>query len=160
MLGPAPPQPAEDYDAFAHQPPFRPRRNPAKLWTALALAAGLLLVAATAALYIWGVPTIGQGLTRGGTPLKLSFNAENQRLASGNALLTVNGQILNPTGEVQRVPQIMGELRDASGRKLYDWSIAPPVTELQPGQSANFSAAEAGIPTGARQVRLRFGPTA
>src|SRR5690606_8211300 len=25
--------PAQDYDAFAHEPPFKPRRNPARRWT-------------------------------------------------------------------------------------------------------------------------------
>src|SRR6478735_7753034 len=39
ILGPAPAPEPESFDAFAHQPPFRPRRNPARLWTIFALVA-------------------------------------------------------------------------------------------------------------------------
>src|SRR5947209_3027846 len=37
LIGTPPAQ--EDYDAFGPEPPFRARRNPARMWTLLALAA-------------------------------------------------------------------------------------------------------------------------
>ena len=48
-VDPHPPPPAyraerrhsTDYDAFAHEPPFRPRRNPARRWTIAAVTAGV-----------------------------------------------------------------------------------------------------------------------
>src|SRR5688500_14226115 len=59
ILGPAPAPEPEDYDAFAHQPPFRPRRNRARLWTIAAIVAAILMLAATAAVYSFGLPELG-----------------------------------------------------------------------------------------------------
>ena len=160
MLGPSPPAEPEDYDAFAHQPPFRPRRNPARMWTLVAVVAAALMLAATAAVYSFGLPELGVDIAlpgRGTTPLKLEYQAENRTLASGNALLTVTGRIINPTQSVQRVPQLRAEVRDPSGRAVYSWSISPPVSELQPGQSATFNSAEMDVPTGeGRKLRVAF----
>lgn len=159
VLGPPPPPEPENYDAFAHQPPFRPRRNPARMWTIVAVIAAALMLAATAAIVSFGLPQLGVDIAlpgRGATPLKLQFGAENQSLASGNSLLTVNGTITNPTGSVQRVPQLRAEVRDASGRTVHSWSISPPVSELQPGQSATFNSAEMDVPANGTNVHLRF----
>jgi predicted Zn finger-like uncharacterized protein len=152
VLGPAPQQEPENYDAFAHEPPFRPRRNLAKLWTILAVAAAFLMLAATAAVYSFGLPELGVDIAlpgRDATPLKLTdILARKEALASGNALLSVTGRITNPTKSVQRVPQLRAEVRDPSGKAIYSWSISPPVSELQPGQSAIFNSAEMDVPTG------------
>jgi predicted Zn finger-like uncharacterized protein len=160
VLGPAPAAEPENYDAFAHEPPFRPRRNPARMWTIIAIVAAALMLAATAAVYSLGLPELGVDIAlpgRGATPLKLDYTAENRMLASGNALLTVTGRIINPTQKVQRVPQLRAEVRDASGKAVHSWSISPPVSELQPGQSATFNSAEMDVPTGeGRKLRVAF----
>ena len=125
----------------------------------LAIAAAVLMLAATAAISFFGVPQLGVDIAipgRGATPLKLEYSAENRTLASGNALLTVTGRIINPTGNVQRVPQIRAELRDAEGRTVYSWPISPPVSELQPVHTANVNAAEVGVPATAKKLRLSF----
>ena len=153
VLGPAPAEPErEAYDAFAHQPPFRPRRNPARLWTIFAIVAAVLMMAATAAVYSFGLPELGVDIAlpgRSRPPLRIEYQAEKRTLASGNALLTVTGRISNPTQSVQRIPQLRAEVREPGGQKVYSWSISPPVSELQPGQSATFNSAEMDVPTGA-----------
>jgi predicted Zn finger-like uncharacterized protein len=157
VLGPAPE--AENYDAFAHEPPFRPRRNPARLWTIAAVVAALLMLAATAALLSFDLPKLGVDIAlpgRDATPLRLEYQAENRTLASGNALLTVTGRISNPTQRVQRVPQLRAEVQDSAGQPVYSWSISPPVSELQPGQSAIFNSAETDVPASAKKLRLSF----
>jgi predicted Zn finger-like uncharacterized protein len=160
VIGPA--TEVQDYDAFAHEPPFRPRRNPARMWTIIAIIAAALMLAATAAIYSFGLPELGVDIAlpgRTATPLKLEFQAENRTLASGNALLTVTGRISNPTQSVQRVPQLRAEVRDAAGKAVYSWSISPPVSELQPGQSATFNSAEMDVPASAGQkLHLGFPP--
>lgn len=160
LLGPAPTPEPEDYDAFAHQPPFRPRRNPARMWTIIAVVAAALMLAATVAVYSFGLPELGVDIAlpgRSSTPLKVeSIQAENRTLASGNALLTVTGRITNPTQKVQRVPQLRAEVRDAAGRAVHSWSISPPVSELQPGQSATFNSAETDVPTNGAKLHLGF----
>jgi predicted Zn finger-like uncharacterized protein len=159
MIGPAPAPEPEDYNAFAHEPPFRPRRNPARMWTLIAVAAAALMLAATAAVYSFGLPELGVDIAlpgRGGTPLKLEFQAENRTLASGNALLTVTGRITNPTKSVQRVPQLRAEVHDSANKTIHSWSISPPVSELQPGQSATFNSAEMDVPASAARLHLYF----
>jgi hypothetical protein len=156
------PRAQEDYDAFVNEPPFRPRRNPAKMWTMLALAAAGLMLAATAAVAWFGVPRFGGSFVMIGANAGSSLRIENERverdaLGSGNELLTVTGQIVNPTDKVQPVPQIRAELQDASGRNVYSWAISPPVSELQPRQSATFNSAEVDLPKDAKRVHLDFG---
>lgn len=162
LIGAAPP--AEDYDAFVHEPPFRPRRNPAKMWTLIALIAAALMLAATAAIAWFGFPRFGGSFAMihngGGSPLRIeNQRAERGTLGSGNELLTVTGQIVNPTDQVQSVPQIRAELQDASGHTVYSWAISPPVSELQPHQNATFNSAEVDLPKDARRVHLTFGKT-
>lgn len=154
--------PAEDYDAFVHEPPFRPRRNPAKMWTILALIAAAVMLAATVAIAWYGVPRFGGSFAMigaaAGTPLRIeNERVERDPLGSGNVLLTVTGQIVNPTDKVQSVPQIRAELQDTAGRTVYSWAISPPVSELQPRQSATFNSAEVDLPKDAKRVHLDFG---
>jgi hypothetical protein len=161
MLGPEEPQAeASDYDAFAHQPPFKPRRNRTKMWTILAVLFAVLALGATLAISYFGVPQVGNSfpITRAGaTPLKISGKGERRAMASGNELFTVSGVISNPTDAPQRVPQIKAELRDEQGRTVYSWPISAPTPELGPGQTVTFNAAEVDVPRGARKIHLGFG---
>jgi predicted Zn finger-like uncharacterized protein len=137
---------APSYDAFAAEPPFRPRRNPAKMWTIIAVVAALLMTAAALAVHYFGVPGFGGDETassgESGTPLEIQGDGARTPLASGGILLRVSGRISNPSDQPQRVPQIQAELKDAQGRTVHSWLIAPPVTELAPGQAANINSAE------------------
>ena len=162
ILGPPPPAQPEDYDAFAPEPPFRARRNPARLWTMLALAAAVAMLAAAAAIAYFGVPRLAlAGSSRSGAEaLAIKGTGARTEMASGNELLTVTGTIENLSDQVQRVPQIRAELRDAQRRSVYSWSIAAPVTHLQPRQTATFNSAEVDVPRGATSLHLAFGPPA
>jgi predicted Zn finger-like uncharacterized protein len=160
-IGPLHQQPA-NYDAFAHQPPFRARRNPAKLWTAAAVAGAFLMLSTLAAVTYFGVPTIGESGTvavPGETPLvlELTRDPERRRMESGNELFAVSGRIVNPTDQVQPVPQIQAALKDVGDKPVYQWSISAPVSELQPGQSATFNSAEVDVPQSAYKLSLKFG---
>ncbi len=119
-------------------------------WQGAAIAAAVAMSAAALALHYFGLPVFGQRLSAGGsgaTSLGITGEGRLRRLGSGNVLLTVTGRITNPTGEVQRIPQLRAEVRDPAGKAVYSWSIAPPVSELQPGQSAIFNSAEMDVPT-------------
>ena len=119
------------------------------------------MIAAVAAIRIFGLPDLGQKFgipIRTMNALAISGQAERRRLESGNELLTVRGEISNQTDEVQRVPQIRAELKDAQGRVVYDWSIAPPVRELQARGRVTFDSAEMDVPRGGRTLSLSFGP--
>ncbi|HEX8654684.1 MAG TPA: MJ0042-type zinc finger domain-containing protein [Allosphingosinicella sp.] len=158
---PEPPPEPESYDAFAPAPPFRARRNPARMWTLLAVLAAVLMSGAALAVHYFGVPGFGDRLVAGGggaQALGITGEGRLRRLGSGNVLLTVTGRISNPTGQAQRVPQIRAELRDGDGRVVHVWQIAPPVTELAPRQSATFNSAEIDPPAAGRNLVLNFGP--
>jgi hypothetical protein len=109
----------------------------------------------------FGLPTMGGGTVtaQASTPLVLELTRKPERrmMESGNELFALSGRILNPTEQVQRVPQIQALLRDSQGRVVYDWSISAPVTELQPGQSASFNSAEVDVPRTAHALSVKFG---
>jgi predicted Zn finger-like uncharacterized protein len=160
---PAPPpqwQPPAEETSY-EEPGYRPRRNWGRIWTIIAVIAALLMIGAVAAILFFGLPDIGQRI---GIPvqtvdrLSITAQAARRRLESGNELLTVHGEIANQTDEMQRVPQIRAELKDAGGRTVYSWQVAPPVRELAPRANAPFDSAEMNVPRGGRTLSLSFGP--
>lgn len=139
----------------------RPRRNPARRWTIAAIIVAILMTGAVFAIQYFGLPEIGQRIgipVQAGDALSITGNAERRRLASGNELLEVRGEIVNETDQVQRVPQIRAELKDAQDRVVYSWSIAPPVAELQARGTVTFNSANVDVPRGGRRLSLTFGP--
>ena len=52
------------FDAFAQDAPFRPRRNPARTWTLIAIVAALAMLAAIGAMLYFGTPGLA-GLVLG-----------------------------------------------------------------------------------------------
>jgi hypothetical protein len=126
------------------------------MWTMVSVIAGALMLAAVGAIYWFGVPSFAAGAQD--EPFKITGTAERQTLASGQDLLTVTGRITNLTDEVQRVPQIRAELKDAQGRSIYNWSISAPARELAPRSSRSFNGAEMNVPRGAKKLKLSPGP--
>jgi predicted Zn finger-like uncharacterized protein len=156
-----PPQQEEpqNYDAFAHEPPFRARRNPAKMWTILAAVAALLMIGAIFALSYFDLPGSTKQAAASSLVIQATRDPDRTKLESGNELLTVYGRVLNSGDKQQRVPPIKAELVDAQGRVVYAWSISAPVAELGPGKSTNFNSAVVDVPRGARRLRLDFSST-
>ena len=140
---------------------YRPRRNRARLWTIVAIGAGLLMVGAVVALQVFGLPEFAQRIWRlpvgNASALSITGRAEPTRLESGQDMLTLRGEIVNRSDEVQRIPQIRAELRDAQDRVVHSWQIAPPAPEIGPRGRIRFDSAERGVPRGSRNLTLRFG---
>ncbi len=163
-----PPQPAEpeppnwsnrDFDELP--PPLavgrygerRARRNPARLWTIAAVAFALVLATGVGALAVFGVPAWAENAFAFALPeqpdLAIELPLESQihrTTANGTIYFHANGFIVNPSDEVQRVPAIKAELRDADGNIVYEWIIPAPVSTLPPGERVAFSEARADIP--------------
>ncbi len=151
------PEPVEEDRA----PARRPRRNRARLWTIVAVIAALLMVAGVVALQVFGLPDAVRRVflpVQNANALTINGRPERTRLESGQDLLVLHGEITNTSDEVQRVPQIRAELRDAQGRVVHSWSIAPPVRDLEPRRTVRFDSAERDVPAGGRQLSLSFGP--
>jgi hypothetical protein len=131
------------------------------MWTILALIAGLLMVGAVVALQVFGLPEFVQRLwlpAQNANALTLKGRIDRSRLASGQDLLILHGEITNTSDETQRLPQVRAELRDAQGNTVYSWSIAPPVRDLGPRETRRFDSAERDVPANGRQLTLSFGP--
>ncbi len=149
----------ETFDAFAHQPPFRQRRNNARRWTIGAVAAGLLMLVGVIAILWLGAPGIGASLGLGTTesPLRLRDNPiERRELANGSELFAVSGQITNPSSDRQRVPDIRAELKDAQGRVVFNWTITPQQRTLGPGAAIDFNSAKLDVPPNSKRLELSF----
>lgn len=140
-------------------PPFggnsrrRGRRNPARMWTALAVAFALVVGGGGAALAWFGVPSWAERFLpqiAGAEPdlvIELPVEAQDHRtLPNGTIYFAANGSIVNPTDQPQRVPPIKAELRDSTGAIVYEWIIPPPVDVLPAGERRSFSEARTDIP--------------
>jgi predicted Zn finger-like uncharacterized protein len=156
------PEPADDQVYYEqYEEPVRPRRNWARVWTIVAIVAGVLMLGAVGAILWFGLPDFGQSFgipVRTVGALDIHGQADRRRLESGNELLAVHGEITNMSDEVQNVPQIRADLKDGQGRIVYTWSIAPPVRELQPHGRVPFDNAAMDVPRGGRTLSLSFGP--
>jgi predicted Zn finger-like uncharacterized protein len=159
---PAPPiltQEDSGFDAFAHRPPFRARRNPVRRWTIGAVLAGLLMLVATAAILWTGMPGIGGWFGVGSTESALELRSnpiERRELENGSELFAISGQIINPSSTAQRVPDLRAELKDAQGRVVFSWAIAPQQRTLGPGASMDFNSAKLDVPPSSKRLDLSF----
>lgn len=158
ISGPAVP----DYDPFAPQPPFKPRRNPARRWTAAALVAGSSMLLGTGAILYSGAPGLAAqlGLGIGGeveTPLLFTDkNVELRTMPNGSELFVISGKVINPTADKQHLPDIRVELKDEQERLVYSWRITPQTRTLGPKQALDFNSAQVDLPRTARSARLSF----
>ena len=153
-----------EYDAFAHEPPFRARRNPARRWTITAVVAGMaMLIALGALIYTGGngiAARLGIAIAPAETPLRLIDNPiERRDLANGSEMFAISGRIVNPTDTHQAVPDIRAELRDAQGRIVYGWTIRPEATALPPRGSVDFNSAKLDVPVNSQKLVLSFSGT-
>ncbi|MEP9359010.1 MJ0042-type zinc finger domain-containing protein [Sphingomonas sp. KR3-1] len=151
-----------DYDPFAPQPPFKPRRNPAKRWTAAAFIAGFSMLLGTGAILYSGAPGLAAqlGLGIGGeveTPLLFTDkNVELKPQTNGSELFIISGKVVNPTADKQHVPDIRIELKDEQDHLVYSWRVTPQLRQLGPKQAIEFNSAQVDLPRTARSARLTF----
>lgn len=161
---PAPTKAAEterDFDPFAHEPPFKPRKNPERRWTAAALIAGVSMLLGAGAILYTGAPGLATqlGLPVGETKTPLIFTArsvERKPRLNGGELFVVSGQVMNPSRERQRVPNILAELRDGNNSVVYNWTITPEPRILPPGGSLEFNSGKLDVPATGKTIQLSF----
>lgn len=148
-----------DYDAYAHEPPFRPRRNPARMRTIYAIAVAAALFSIGGAVAWYGPARVmalfGFGSAEFDVPLLIMAKVESPRSqASGAVVLPVSGRIVNPTDIEQPLYDILVEMRDVQGRVVYTWTIPRPMPTIGARRSASFDSATVNPPKNA--VKLKF----
>lgn len=146
------------YDAFAHEPPFRARRNPARRWTIAAVGAGIVMIAVFGGIVYSGAPGLASDLFQpnAGTPLKIISKPIDQHVFNGNEIFAVSGTVLNPTNSPQPVPDIRADLRDAQRRIVFSWMIRPEANTLAPRGKLEFNSAKLDVPVNAKELVLSF----
>lgn len=150
---------ADSGEAFA--PPVRARRDPARRWTVAAVVAGLLMIIGVAIILWSSAPGLlaraGLPVGAADTPLRLVDNPiERRDLTNGSELFAVSGKVLNPSADRQRVPDIRADLRDASGRIVYSWTITPQQRTLAPKSAIDFNSAKLDVPASSKRLELSF----
>ncbi len=155
----------ESPSSFAHEPPFRPRRNPARLWMAGAVGFAVLSLAAVGAVAWYGLPDwvpLARPTFDAAQPdLVLDFPASHQdrrTLPNGTEYFGASGTVRN-VGQVKRnVPSILIVLRDARERIVYSWEVAPPKRQLAPGESQTINQAVTDVPKSAKFAEIGWKP--
>lgn len=145
--------------SFAHEPPFKPRRNPAKFWTIAAIVFALLVAGAGGALYAFGVPNWFEDYQFASveeTPLLIELNPKQDRrtLQDGTEYFAASGTVINPTDSEHDIPPMLVVLRDASGRIVYSWKMKAPASSLAPGAKVTFNEAKLDVPRAASQLEV------
>jgi predicted Zn finger-like uncharacterized protein len=146
------------YDAFAHQPPFRVRRNPARRWVIAAAVAGVAMLGTTAAIVTSGAPRTAAALFHAApeTPLRIVNKPIDRHDYNGNEIFAVSGTVLNPTDTRQRVPDIRADLLDSQRRIVFSWVIRPEAAALPPKGRVEFNSAKLDVPVNAKFLSLSF----
>jgi hypothetical protein len=160
------PEYEEDRSSFEHEPPFRPRRNRARMWTVAALLFAVVSLGGIGAVAWYGLPD-WVPLARptfGGAPqdLVLDFppNRQDRRqLPNGTEFFGASGTITNIGGTRRDVPAILIVLRDGSERVVYSWEVAPPKRQLAPGESITINEAVTDVPRTARFAEIGWKPS-
>ncbi|MEP2101033.1 MAG: zinc-ribbon domain-containing protein [Parasphingorhabdus sp.] len=145
--------------SFAHEPPFKPRRNPAKLWTIAAIAFASIVIIGGGALYAFGPKNWFENYQMASvddTPLliELSEKQDRRTLQDGTEYFAASGTIINPSDTEQSIPPMLVILRDASGRIVYSWKMKAPAKSLAPGAKVNFNEAKLDVPRAASQLEV------
>ncbi len=154
---------ADRPSSFSHEPPFRPRRNPAKYWMIGAVAFAVLASGTAVAIQTFGLPGF---ITDYSLPfaevepdLKIDFPPDKQErrtLPNGTEYFSASGTIRNLSQRAQDVPPMLVVLRDAQNRVVFNWIINPPVDRLEPGQKADFRQAMVDVPRSATSAEIAW----
>lgn len=154
---------ADRPSSFSHEPPFRPRRNPAKLWMFGAVAFAVLASGAAVAIQTFGLPGFiadySLPFAEVEPDLVIDFppkKQERRTLPNGTEYFSASGTIRNLSQRAQDVPPMLVVLRDAQDRVVFNWIINPPVERLEPGQSADFRQAMVDVPRSATSAEIAW----
>lgn len=149
---------------FDYEPPFRPRRNPLKLWTAAAVGFFLIVAALIAAVSYWGMPRwlpIAQPTFAANQPsLQLEFPPDQQdrrTLPNGTEYFGASGTVTNIGRETVAVPPILIVMRDERDTIVYDWEIVPSQPTLAPGETLTIKEAVTDVPRSAKFAEIGWG---
>jgi predicted Zn finger-like uncharacterized protein len=155
----------EEVSQFDYAPPFRPRRNMLRIWTAAAVLFAALALGTVAAVSYWGlpdwVPVSRPTFALGQPDLVLDFPKDQQErrtLPNGTEFFGASGTVKNVGRETRAIPSVLIVLRDARNRIVYSWEIAPPKPRLAPGETVTINEAVTDVPRAAKFAEIGWKP--
>jgi predicted Zn finger-like uncharacterized protein len=151
-------QDSEERSQFAHEPPFRPRRNPARIMTYAAVAFAALVAVGGGALWYsgWLDGAFAVASKEPDLEIVLHDNLALGRAGDGSPYFIASGSIVNSTATAQRVPDMLVTLKDASGRAVFNWTMKPPVRTLGAGKTAEFSQLKRDVPLASAKINVSW----
>ncbi len=165
---PAPAYADDGYDeagsSFRYEPPFRARRNPAKMWMLAALLFAAMSLGAVAAVAAYGlpdwVPFARPTFAEAQPGLQLDFPASRQErrtLPDKSVYYGLSGTITN-TGDTRRsVPAVLIVFRGARNQIVFTQELVPPKRVLAPGETVEINEALT-VPRSARFREIGWKP--
>lgn len=154
-----------EHSPFDAEPPFRPRRNPLKMWTWAAAIFAAVVAGTIFAVSYWGLPDwvpVERPTFAADQPdLQLDFPPEEQErrtLPNGTEFFGASGRITNIGTQTRTIPTILIVLRDARDAIVYSWEVPPPQRELAPGETVTINEAVTDIPRRARFAEFGWKP--
>ena len=152
----------DGYSRFAHEPLFRPRRNPARMWTIAAVLFAVVALGAVGATAWFGLPSwvpFAHPMFAEEQPgLRLDFPAKMQGqrpLSDQTWFFEANGTVTNVSQSARSVPTILAVLKDARGRIVDNAELHSPKRVLAPGESVSINEALVSVPKAA--VKAEYG---
>lgn len=142
----------------------------AKLFRMIRLAAVILLLAMIAGGVLFRTEIVKLAPAMAGvySALGLQVNVVGLEFSDVSTLMSKRGDsdVISVTATIRGVesrrvvvPPVVVSLLDADGMSIYQWSVVPPVPDVEPGEAVPFSAELAAPPKGAKQLRLGFAAT-
>jgi len=155
----------DDRSNFDFEPPFRPRRNRAKIWLLGASLFAVVALGSVAAVAKYGlpdwVPLARPTFAQAQPDLVLDFppNRQDRRtLPNGTEFFGASGTITNVGQSKQSVPAILIILRDRRDRIVYSYEVRPSKSELAPGESVTINEAVTDVPKSATAAEIGWKP--
>ncbi|MFZ1743553.1 MAG: zinc-ribbon domain-containing protein [Pontixanthobacter sp.] len=154
-----------EFSQFDYEPPFRPKRNPLKVWTAAGAIFAVLALGTVAAVSYYGLPDwvpISRPIFAAGKPdLVLDFPADQQdrrTLPDGSEYFSASGKITNVGRETLAVPSILIVMRDERERIVYSWEVPSPQPKLAPGEDILINEVVTDVPKSAKFAEIGWKP--
>ncbi len=148
--------PLPERSQFDREPPFRPRRNPAKLMTYAGIGFAAFMAIAGGGLWYsgWLENSFASSTAEPDLKIVLHDNLEQGKSPDGTPYFIASGSIVNPTAKTQSVPNLLVTLKDSSGRAVFNWKMKAPTSSLAPGATVDFSQLRRDIPLSASQISV------
>ncbi len=77
-------------------------------------------------------------------------------LRDGKTVMQISAKLRSVSGQAVAVPPVLVSLINKDGATLYEWTVAPKLNEMEPGEVIDFSTEVTSPPDGAVNVRLTF----